>query len=115
MIHPETHKVTKENGRCPAIREEKCCWCQAKLGEDHDVDCVCRKRTVKMRVVIDYVDEVPESWTREDIERHFNEGSWCAVNVLAEFEHKSCLCDYATFKYIAEATADDEQDWKGEW
>ena len=111
MYHPETHLVTEKNGRCPAIKEEKCCWCSAKLGEEHNLDCVCRTRTVKMEVIIQYVYTVPEAWTEEDINQFYNHGSWCAINVLDAFDKMNCLCDYSKFKYVGEATEQDEIKW----
>ena len=82
---------------------------------NHKPDCVCRKRTVKVKLIVEYVVDVPESWTPEDIEFHRNEASWCADNLVGELQEiadndKICLCSFAEFEFVSEATVEDEQD-----
>lgn len=96
----------------------KCIYCSAGVGEQHTDDCVCRLRTVVVRMTIEYVIDVPESWTASDIDFHRNESSWCSNNANHElrklFEHiekddVSCLCGTTRFEYMREASTEDEQ------
>jgi hypothetical protein len=93
-----------------------CCWCRSKLGEEHEVECVRRKATVVVRMLIEYVIEVPESWDDDQIEFHRNDSSWCAGNAASELEklfeymekRGDCPCMRVKYDYVREATEDDE-------
>lgn len=115
MKHPETHLVTEKNGPCRAGKPDECFYCKAPIGSDHAEQCILRRRTVMVRIYIDYPIAVPESWSEDDINFHRNESSWCANNALKEIvklfhddEATQCLCPHATTEYIGEANA--EQD-----
>ena len=112
MLHPETHLVTAENGPRPAGKPDRCFYCSQPLGSQHAPKCVCRERTVVVRAVIEYVIEVPESWTAEQIEFQRNDGSWCATNLIGELreihEAGACLCPITSFEYLREATAEED-------
>lgn len=118
MTHPETHIVTADNGPRPAGRPDQCFYCKSSIGTEHMPDCVCRLRTVVVEAIITYTIDVPEQWSAHDIEYQRNDGSWCANGMLGELEkicsddpeNPRCLCEVAKFKYVREATADDE--WK---
>jgi hypothetical protein len=72
-----------------------------------------RTRTVVISATIEYTVTVPEDWDVEQITFHWNEGSWCASNIITELEAvdspEHCLCDRAKVAYVREATAEDEQ------
>jgi hypothetical protein len=120
MNHPETHKVTRKNGTRPAGKQGECFYCHEKIGNEHKPDCVLRKKTVVIRLEVEYVVAVPESWDSENINFHRNMGSWCAGNVVGELEHlnenmNGCLCNIAKFEYIRDATESDELSAWGGW
>lgn len=102
----------EEHGIRPAGYPNHCLYCQEPRGGEHDPECVIRERTVVVRLTIEYVIDVPEAWTPEQIEFHRNEGSWCSDNVYSELgalsEHAQCLCDFTKFEYVREATEEDE-------
>ena len=68
---------------------------------------------VKSEPFEEIVIDVPEFWDRETVEFHYNEGSWCSSIMdiwLTRMEkHKGCLCHFAEFTYLREATEDDEE------
>lgn len=118
MEHPETHKVTLKRGPRPAGKPDECFYCQRTLGSDHAAECVMRLKTVVVRATVEYVVIVPESWTKDNIEFHRNDSSWCADNMLAELERvsedKACICHMVEFAYLRDATTDDEENrWAG--
>lgn len=95
----------------------KCRYCGAALGEEHVNDCVCRKRTVVVRMQIEYVVEVTEYWDADNIEFHRNESSWCAGNAAEELaglfermeERGGCPCSIVEYSYVREANEEDEE------
>lgn len=97
----------------PAGDPNKCCYCHAKVGEQHKEDCVVRSRTINMDFTIHVVMDVPESWDEDQINWHYNEGTWCTSNLLGILEDREnadmCLCDITEAKYISEATEEDEK------
>lgn len=90
----------------------RCFYCTAYVGEQHDAECVCRKRTVVCEIKLTIVREVPESWDEDMINFHMNGSSWCADNIVDELEKytegEGCLCPYFEGKYLREATEEDE-------
>ena len=119
MLHPETHEVTVTNGPRPAGPADECFYCEAKVGETHLAECVCRKRTVVVKAMLTYAIEVPEEWSEEDILSHRNDGSWCGNNCLAEIRRAldhdgSCMCDSVEYEFVMEATRDDENRYRVE-
>lgn len=104
----------EEHGIRPAGHPNHCFYCQEPKGGEHDVECVIRERTVVIRMVVEYVIDVPEHWTPKDIEFHRNDGSWCADNALEELAElrgeDGCICSLARFEYVREATGEDEQE-----
>lgn len=91
----------------------ECFYCNAKVGEQHKEDCVIRSRTVNIDFTIHMVMDVPECWDENDINFHFNDGSWCASNLLSRLAIREnsdrCLCNITDAKYIGEATEEDEE------
>lgn len=93
---------------------DQCVYCNVHRGYQHDPGCVIRKRTVVVKAEITYVIDVPEDWEPDHIEFSRNEGSWCTDNMLYEIEEllektEGCLCDFTVFRYVREATDQDEQ------
>jgi hypothetical protein len=108
-----------EEGVRPAGKPDECFYCHSKVGDQHAAECVIRKRTVVVEMTIKYVIDVPEAWDESNIEFHRNESSWCANNARQEllelFDYVdkaggSCLCDRVQYKYVREATENDEKD-----
>ena len=98
--------VTKEDERPAGKGSGHCFYCPSKIGEEHAKECVLRKRKVIIRLAVEYPIEVPESWTKEQIEFHRNESSWCKDNALDELKEfikqNGCLCDKADIEYVEE-------------
>lgn len=74
---------------------------------------MCRSRTVVVRAIIEYTVSVTADQTPERIEFLRNKSSWCKSNLLAEVDaidpvEKNCLCRFARFEYVREASAEDE-------
>ena len=101
------------HGIRPAGSPTACFYCGAGIAEQHKPDCVIRSRTVVVKMEIDLVVTVPESWTPEDIEFHRHESSWCASSIINDLENlanrKDCLCQFTEFKFVREATEEDEE------
>ena len=102
---------------------DACCWCKAKLGQQHKPSCAVRQRTVVCAITIRLVRLVTEDWTPDEIEYGMNHARWCATNILDEFdrlaahaEHTAsgCLCEFFTGCYVREATTEDEEKF-GVW
>lgn len=89
--------VTQDNTR-PFVKgnEIECGYCTSVIGEEHKKGCVCRKKLININVTINMTTTVPEDWTKEEIEFHYNEGTWCASNIVDEIKEFSkrqdCLC-----------------------
>ena len=103
----------KDYGIRPAGSPNHCFYCNAKKGGIHKKDCVIRSRTIVMEMKIEIVMEVPESWDEEMCNFHKNQGSWCATNIIDTLKKinkvNGCLCSVSEFKYIREATDEDEK------
>lgn len=64
-------------------------------------------------MVVEYVALVADVFSPEDVERHRNDGSWCASNALRELseyvEAGDCLCNRAKFEVLRDATPEDAE------
>lgn len=109
--------VSKEFSERPARPDGTCFYCGAKIGDEHKLGCVIRCRTVKLSITIrDLVFSVPEDWTPEQIEAHYNSGSWCNNNWIKYLNHMKarmddvgiCMCGNSKIKYLGEATQEEE-------
>lgn len=110
MLHPETHEVTLKNGPRPAGEPHLCFYCGATVGSTHEPGCVCRTRSVVVRMTVEYSIMVPEMWPAELVNSSRN-GSWCRGNIIQELQAASkqcCLCPVTKIEYIREATDEDE-------
>jgi hypothetical protein len=96
----------------PAGKPNECFYCGVKVGEQHKEGCTIRSRTVNLDVTIHMVMDVPEDWSEEQINFHYNMGSWCASNLLSYLEireeNERCLCNITDVKYAGEAAEEDE-------
>jgi hypothetical protein len=104
----EKFKVTKKAMR-PASTEERCFYCNEKIGDYHTEDCVLITKTVQVKMTVTYPVEVPAHWSKRDVEFHRNDSSWCCNNAIAELDAISnelekkgecfCLDDNMRFEY----------------
>jgi len=105
-------KGSKENEWHTEVKYP-CIYCGAALGEEHNPGCVSREQTVVIDVTIRMIKVVPEHWTEDAVDFHYNKGSWCASNIVDDLRAMDtrvhCLCDFTTVKYIREATEHDEE------
>jgi hypothetical protein len=90
----------------PAGLKGFCFYCGEPVGGLHREECVAYTKVVKVRAIIEYEIDVPNSWGASSVEFQRNEGSWCAGNIIGELEKISddgCLCDRVRFEYVGEA------------
>lgn len=106
----------KDYGIRPAGSDYECFYCGVKKGNQHKEGCVIRKRTVVVKMEIEIVLDVPEDWDENFINFHKNESSWCASNIISELqrmdEKTGCLCEFTEFKYLREASEEDEENFQ---
>ncbi len=105
--------VTEKSTR-PAGKADRCFYCSKKIGEQHKEDCVIRSKTVLVDFTVRVVVDIPEHWSKDDIEFKYNEGSWCADNLLDMIDRDDCdccLCHFMTATYVGDATKEDEASW----
>ncbi|WP_099467829.1 hypothetical protein [Konateibacter massiliensis] len=104
--------VTESSTR-PAGKPDRCFYCGQLIGEQHKEDCVIRSKTVVVDFTFRTVLSVPECWDEEQICLHYNDGSWCADNILSELDGRSekmgCNCDIYKAKFIRDADERDEE------
>lgn len=122
--------LVTEKGTCPSGGPDECCYCKQKIGADHAADCVLRRRTVVVRLNVEYVTTVEENDGEppEHALFYWNEGTYCMDNALEDIRafvydeeagddpddpHKTfgCICPVATIEYVREATEADEARW----
>lgn len=94
-------KVTIEHIR-PAGPQSACLYCQSLIGMEHKRDCVMVTKRVKVRFTIELETDEPHSWDGDQIEFHYNEGSWCFDNIinLIDRQQIGCLCNVSTAKFV---------------
>ena len=104
----------------------KCGWCKSVIGEEHKSECVTRQRSVVLRLTLEFVSTVPESWDQEALEFYHNGNTFCSSNYLdqlakAELDNFPCFCDSPPgetgLRYVREADERDEQllPWAYRW
>lgn len=90
----------------PASSKRECFYCHQPVGGAHEKDCVLINKRVMVKMTVIYAIEVPEHWSKENIEFHRNRGSWCADNAISELQEifnedsGRCMCDAAHFEYL---------------
>ena len=97
----------------PAGKPDRCFYCDAILGDEHNKGCVLRSKTVIVKVEVEIVHVVPEDWDAKQIEFVINDSSSCANNILDEIEDQAerlgCLCGVLKGRFVREATKEDEE------
>lgn len=91
---------------CPAGKPDQCCWCPSKIGQPHDTKCVVPQKLVTVQVTVTMQIDVPRWWTKEQIEFHRNESTWCSSNwieELREIDEFGCICGVTEFEVIGES------------
>jgi hypothetical protein len=109
----DTAPLVKDEDVRPARQDGTCFYCRQALGEPHKEECVIWTKKVRVRVTLEYEIEVPRSWTKENIEFHRNEGTWCADNMVQELEnwmgtggsyeeegYRPCMCGTTHFEVV---------------
>jgi len=86
-----------DHGIRPAGGDDKCFYCKAVVGSPHAKDCVIVQKKIRVRHTIGIDVLVPHHWNEDRIDFHFNDGSWCADNLLADVKEylgsiAGCLC-----------------------
>lgn len=96
-----TFEITEnDDGIRPAGKPDECFYCRKSVGSEHEDGCVITWKHKKVELVakVEFTEEVPEHWTKEDIIFRFNESTWCASNLFNRF-HQSiggCGCEETT-------------------
>lgn len=96
----------KDDGIRPAGYPDECFYCSQKIGQPHSHSCVTVKKKVRLRVIVEVDMDQPHSQTPDDIERRYNQGSWCANNALQWLQNKivdkgSCLCGDLKVEFVS--------------
>ena len=114
VYYPKTKKdfpivTEKDYGIRPAGKQDECFFCGSKIGERHKNDCVVCCKKVKLRATIEFVTDVPFSWNKEEIEFHYNGGTWCADNLIEDLkkwiekeDDYTCMCPYTKIELVEE-------------
>lgn len=92
----------------PARPDGTSFYCHKAVGQLHSVECVRHRRKVRLRLTVEYEVDVPNSWSEEQINFHYQESSYCADNVSSDLEayahqlnqNKDCLCGRAKIEYV---------------
>jgi hypothetical protein len=107
-----TAQLVKPDDVRPARPDGTCFYCHEALGSEHKWECVAATRPVVVRATIEYVIDVPRSWTAENIDFHRNDSSWCSGNLIDELErldeHDGCLCNTTKFEYLRDYNGPDK-------
>lgn len=106
-----------DNGERPAGKPGFCFYCGRPIG-GHAADCVCVTQSVVLRMTITYIVAVPADWSKDDIEFHRNEGSFCMDNDIDKLYKWTeqqpnpgpCSCNAAHVEFVREATQADHED-----
>jgi hypothetical protein len=90
--------TSDDHGIRPAGKPDACFYCGSKVGERHGPDCAVVVKRVRVRYSFEFDISVPHHWTKETVEFHRNESSWCASNAIDELakefpEDGPCPCD----------------------
>jgi hypothetical protein len=116
-----TNIVTEDDTRSAGAGiPSKCFYCNGRRGGPHDPECVCLKKPIKIKVTLELIDVRPRSWSKHDIESHYNESSWCANNIVPVIQRHldhdddlnvnlDCLCQRMTVEYLGDATVEEAE------
>jgi hypothetical protein len=94
MNYPTFEITENDNGIRSAGEPDACFYCQMSVGDNHIFGCVItwRSKKVKLEAIIEFEQDVPEHWTDENILFRYNEGTWCASNLVDIFADNDCGC-----------------------
>lgn len=106
-----------DDGIRPAGPDDECFYCRAKVGSEHETECVIREQTVVIELTIEVVVKMPESWSDDAIEFKYNESSSCKSGLIEDIMRMdkrmrpvgNCLCGAGQVRFVREATDDDEE------
>lgn len=113
MIDEQSFTVGEDAVR-PARPDGTCFYCRKPLGELHSDGCMMRRRSVVMRFSVDLVISAPVDQDGEALNFRYNEGTWCADNLMAYLDElmqrtNDCLCSHVSAQYIREANENDQE------
>lgn len=102
--------VTDSDSRPLGINGE-CYYCNKKIGDEHDSECVSLRRKVRVRHTFEVVADVTRYWNADMINNFFNESGWCANNAARQLNdiaenRDECLCNVHSCEYLGEVTED---------
>lgn len=105
--------IVTQNSTRPNGEPDRCFYCGRMIGEEHKTDCVIRSKTVVVDFTFKTVLAVPEYWNEEQINYHYNDGTWCADNILYDLLERAsdvdCSCRICETKYVKDANREDEE------
>jgi hypothetical protein len=92
-----------DDGIRPAGKPDECFYCNQKIGQPHGRECVMVEKKILIRYTIEIPIMIPHFWTKEQLEFHRNEGSWCKSNLIRElqkYDEEQCLCGVTQAEYV---------------
>ena len=104
----------------PAGPPDKCFYCGAAVGTEHNNGCVIRSKTVIMDYTFRLCVDIPEDWDTKTSEFCRGGGSsYCCDNVISLIEYAAekmgCSCGFTTPVFVRDATELDEQLYPIRW
>lgn len=98
--------IVTEKAQRPSKMDGTCFYCGRKIGNPHGNNCPLIRKTVTVRMTVDYEINVPSDWDKDMIEFHRNESGWCSNNAIAELEKLreklECLCDVIEYRCLSD-------------
>lgn len=99
----------------------KCFYCAGMVGHPHDEECIIPKKKVKVRAIIEYEVDMPETFDDRMILFYLNEGTRCNDHIIEELEdltkedengYSPCLCWVSKYELVedSETTKKDTDD-----
>lgn len=118
VVDDDRPNVVRWGGVVCKSAETHCRYCRAGVGTPHRFDCPIPRKTVLLKVHANLIVDVPQNWTDEDVEFHFNESSSCTDNVLNNLTRQTarlgatqgCSCGSVQVEYSREATESDHRE-----
>jgi hypothetical protein len=95
--------IVTEQAQRPADPDGRCYYCKQPIGSSHLSTCVLMKKTVKVRMTIEYDTDVPACWNADDVQFWLNESSFCVNDVLDELQannDQACLCGRTKLEFV---------------
>jgi hypothetical protein len=83
--------VANDDGIRPAGPQDACLYCKRRIGQEHGRDCVVVTKRVRLLAGVDtaaglvvgsWEADEPHGWDVERILYRYNDGCWCADNLL---------------------------------